>query len=68
MIMKKEYDFSGGTRGKFFRPNAKLNLPVYLEPANLKYLENIARKNKADLNTVVNDLIKSDILIANALR
>gem|GEM_PF-3756216 len=26
--MKQEYDFSKGERGKFFRENAKLNLPV----------------------------------------
>ncbi len=26
--MRPEYDFSGGERGRFFRPNAKLNLPV----------------------------------------
>ncbi len=30
--MKREYDFSKGERGKFFRPNAELNLPVYLDP------------------------------------
>ena len=30
--MKKEYDFSKGQRGKFFRPNTELSIPVYLEP------------------------------------
>jgi uroporphyrinogen decarboxylase len=29
--MKKEYDFSKGGRGKFYRPNAKFNVPVYLD-------------------------------------
>jgi hypothetical protein len=29
--MKKEYDFSKGERGKFCRPNLRLNLPIYLE-------------------------------------
>lgn len=28
--MKPEYDFSNAERGKFYRPNARLNLPVYL--------------------------------------
>ena len=28
--MKPEYDFSKGERGKFFRPNAELRLPIYL--------------------------------------
>ena len=28
--MKEEYDFKGGERGKFYRPSASLELPVYL--------------------------------------
>ncbi|MDY6990972.1 MAG: hypothetical protein SWQ30_23260 [Thermodesulfobacteriota bacterium] len=30
--MKAEYDFSKGTRGKFYHPNAVFGFPVYLEP------------------------------------
>ena len=41
--MRKEYDFSQGERGKFFKKDAKFNLPVYLEDDILDYLENIAR-------------------------
>ena len=29
--MKKEYTFAKGERGKFYRPDIQLNLPVYLE-------------------------------------
>jgi hypothetical protein len=32
MNMKKESDFSKAERGKFYRPGARLNLPVYLDP------------------------------------
>jgi hypothetical protein len=28
--MKPGHDFSEGERGKFFRPNAELRLPIYL--------------------------------------
>jgi len=31
-MMKKEYDFSKGVRGKFYNENAQFNIPVYLEP------------------------------------
>lgn len=31
LIVKKEYDFSKGVRGKFYHPEARLNLPIYLE-------------------------------------
>jgi hypothetical protein len=30
--MQKEYDFSKGKRGKFYHPDAKINLPMYLDP------------------------------------
>jgi hypothetical protein len=63
--MKKEYDFSKGTRGKFYRRNAILNLPIYLDSDNLSFVENIAKKK--DLNSVVNELIKTDKSLAQAM-
>jgi hypothetical protein len=45
--MKKEYDFSKGERGKFFRPNGELNLPVYLEPDVAKAFRSSAAVNEA---------------------
>jgi hypothetical protein len=35
--MKEEYDFSKGERGKFYRPNITLNLPVYLDQDVMEY-------------------------------
>jgi len=29
--MKPEYDFAKGERGKFFRPDAEMRLPIYLD-------------------------------------
>ena len=29
--MPAEIDFSAGVRGKFFRPDAQINLPVYVD-------------------------------------
>jgi hypothetical protein len=45
--MKKEYDFSKGERGKFFRPGVKLNLPVYLEPDLRDYFPDAESVNRA---------------------
>jgi hypothetical protein len=45
--MKKEYDFSKGQRGKFFRPNTELNLPVYLEPDVAKVFRTSEAVNEA---------------------
>lgn len=60
--MQKEYDFSNAERGKFYRDGTKLVLPIYLDAENYKYVQNIARKQNSDLNKVVNDLIKTNII------
>jgi len=65
--MRKEYDFSKGVRGKFYKPDIKINLPVYLDSEVLDFVQRIARKRKTDISSVVNNLIKNDIqLIENA--
>jgi hypothetical protein len=66
--MKKEYDFSKGTRGRFFSKNAKLNIPVYLEDETQTFIEKIAVKQKTDSSTVVNELLKREIKIAEYLK
>jgi hypothetical protein len=38
--MKPEYDFGKGERGKFYRPNAELRLPIYLNADVQAYLGN----------------------------
>jgi hypothetical protein len=65
--MKKEYDFSKGERGKFFNEDIILNYPVYLEPENLKFIQDIADKSKSDINKIVNDLIKNNIRLVKVL-
>lgn len=62
--MKKEYDFSKGFRGKFYRPRARLNLPVYLDAEALVFVQRIARKKGMDISTVVNQLILTDKRLA----
>jgi DNA-directed RNA polymerase subunit F len=65
--MKKEYDFSKGTRGKFYHRNVTLNLPIYLNSENLAFVEKIAKKKNKDLNAVVNELIKTDQTLAKKI-
>jgi hypothetical protein len=45
--MKKEYDFSKGERGKFYRPDIQLRLPVYLEPDLRKFFPDAESVNRA---------------------
>jgi hypothetical protein len=65
--MKREYDFSAGQRGKFYRPNAQFNLPVYLEPEIQARLSKAARKRKEDVSVLVNTILKREIENAEAL-
>jgi hypothetical protein len=45
--MKKEYDFSKGVRGKFYKPDIQLNIPVYLEPKLKEYFPDSNSVNEA---------------------
>ena len=58
--MKKEYDFSKAERGRFHRPGATLNLPVYLEPQLQAWLAGVARKKGEEVGTLVNRLVKKE--------
>ena len=42
--MKKEYDFSKGVRGKFYRKGAVLQLPIYPDYRLQGRIEAVARK------------------------
>ena len=62
--MRDEYDFSNGERGKFYRFDAKLNLPIYLEDEVRDFVERIAQKKGTDISSVVNKLLRGDMLIS----
>ena len=59
--MKDEYDFSGAERGKFYRPDATLNLPVYLDDDVRSVLQREAKEKGIEVNELVNDLLKHEI-------
>ena len=59
--MKPEYDFSKGERGKFFRPDAELRLPVYLDADVQHYLTQRAADKGVPLGEMVNGLLKREI-------
>jgi len=59
--MKKEYDFSKGVRGKFYRADAELRMPVYLDRDAAAFLRKIAEEKGTDVQKIVNDLIRRDI-------
>jgi hypothetical protein len=66
--MKKEYDFSKGVRGKFYHPNVRLNLPIYLDDDIAEFVERYAKRKKVDTQTVVNEILRSNKDVLQALR
>lgn len=65
--MRKEYDFSKGERGKFYRPDIKLNIPIYLDEETSAFVNKIASSKGMDRSAVVNDLIKNDMKLAETM-
>lgn len=55
--MKTKYDFSKAERGKFFRPNAELRLPIYLDANIQTHLAERAAEKGIPLGEMVNALL-----------
>jgi len=46
--MKNEYDFSNVVRGKFYRKDAQMNLPIYLNKDIAEFIHKVANQKKTD--------------------
>jgi hypothetical protein len=66
--MKKEYDFSKGIRGKFYRSTARFNMPIYLDSKVQRFVERIAESKGTNVSIVVNRLLRSDMDLVEAAK
>lgn len=66
--MKPEYDFSKGERGKFFKANAVLRLPIYLDADVQRYLTARAADQGVPLGEMVNGLLKREIQLIESVK
>lgn len=66
--MPAEIDFSRGVRGKFYKPGATAQLPVYLDAEVQAYLSARAQARGVDIGQLVNDLLRKDIDLIEAAR
>ena len=66
--MKDHYDFSKGVRGKFYRPDAVFRLPVYLDEKVESYLTAKADAKGIDLSDLVNEMLRREIEIIEAVK
>jgi len=59
--MKRQYDFSKGVRGKFYRRGARLRIPVYLDEKAAAFLRKVADEKGTEVGGIVNDWVSRDI-------
>ena len=67
-MIKDEYDFKNGVRGKFYRANAIHVPPIHLESDVLAYLSPRAEKQGTTIEALVNKLLKKDIELVEMAR
>jgi len=66
--MPAEIDFSGGVRGKYYRPGMQLKLPVYLDNEVREYLTKLAATKGVEVSDVANELLKREIAAIEAAK
>lgn len=65
--MKKEYDFSNAEKGKFYKADAELNIPIYLEPELSRFIDEISAKKNINRTELINNMIRDNISIYKTL-
>lgn len=65
--MKREYDFSKGMRGKFYKPDLELYLPIYLDLDTMETLLRFSEKKGVEVESIVKDWINKDISIVKTV-
>ena len=66
--MKAEYDFSKGERGKFYDPDALLNIPVYLDPDVEEFIHSQAERTGQNVDKLVNDWLRNSMEIIQSVQ
>ena len=59
--MKKEYDFSKAEQGKFYRPAADLEIPIYLNKDVKTFFIKRASDKNLDVNKVINRILEKEM-------
>lgn len=66
--MKDKYDFSKGQQGKFYREDVVLKIPIYLDDDLVAFIEEYAKEKKVDLQTAVNEILRHNKEMLQALK
>jgi len=56
-----DFDFSKGEVGKFYRENAVIHFPVYLDPEVLEFFSRRAHEQYLNIETLLNQILKREM-------
>ena len=59
--MKDEYYFTSAERGRFYRTDVQLNIPVYLDQDVESWFAEKAKLKGVNLQSLINELLRKDI-------
>ena len=65
--MRREYDFSGGVRGKFYRPR-KVQKTLRLDADVVEYFQRRAREELRGYQTLINEALRGVMRVARPPR
>lgn len=66
-IVKKEYDFSGAVKGKFYTKVEDMEIPVYLDKTVMEFYRAAAQNKKTTLDKLVNSILKKEMEILKSI-
>jgi hypothetical protein len=63
-----DYDFSKGTRGKFYHPDAEFSFPVYLDSDVNDFMTKLAEEQDIDIQQLVNEWLRVNIKLLQSVQ
>jgi hypothetical protein len=65
--MRTEYDFPKGERGKFYRKDAVISFPLFLEPDVSEFITKLAEEKGIDLQQLINEWLRANIQLLKSV-
>ena len=66
--MTEQFDFSKGDRGKFYRQDAVLHIPIYLDPDVEQAIQAMAESTGQNMGALINDRLRNNIDLIHSVQ
>ena len=66
--MTEQFDFSKGERGKFYRQDAVLHIPIYLDPDVEQAIQAMAESTGQNMGALINDWLRNNIDLIHSVQ